>query len=111
MIVDFHTHVFPPEIVARRDEICGRDSWLAELYGNPRARMATVDDLLASMQADGVDASVIFPFGWSDPGLAEECNSYVLEAMRQHPGRLVGLAALQPLAGDRARRELERCAQ
>jgi predicted TIM-barrel fold metal-dependent hydrolase len=111
MIVDFHTHVFPPEIIARREEFCGRDAWLAELYGNPRARMASVDDLLISMQASGVDRSVVFPFGWSDPGLAEECNDYVLAAMRQHPGRVVGLAAIQPLAGARALRELERCAR
>jgi uncharacterized protein len=111
MIVDFHTHVFPPDVIARRDAFCARDPWLAELYGNPRARMATADDVLASMDADGVDVSVIFPFGWSDPGLAEECNSYVMGAMRDHPGRLIGLAAIQPTAGQRAVAELERCAR
>jgi hypothetical protein len=73
--------------------------------------MATVDDLLASMDADGVDVSVTFPFGWRDPGLAEECNSYVMQAMRDHPGRVIGLAAIQPLAGARAVAELERCAR
>ncbi|HEY7834533.1 MAG TPA: amidohydrolase family protein [Ktedonobacterales bacterium] len=111
MIVDFHTHVFPPEVVARREAFCARDPWFAELYANPRARMATVDDLLASMAVSGVDLSVAFPFGWSDPGLAEECNQYVAAAMRAHPGRLVGLAALQPRAGARAVAELERCAR
>jgi hypothetical protein len=70
-----------------------------------------VDDLLASMDADGVDVSVTFPFGWRDPGLAEECNSYVMQAMRDHPGRIIGLAAIQPLAGARAIAELERCAE
>jgi uncharacterized protein len=111
MIVDFHTHVFPPEVVARREVFCARDPWLGELYGNPRARMATVDNLLASMEADGVDVSVIFPFGWSDAGLAEECNTYVMQAMRDHPGRLIGLASVQPRAGARAIAELERCAR
>lgn len=110
MIVDFHTHIFPPEMVRRRAEFCARDEWLEELYGSPKARMATADDLLASMDADGVDISVTFPFGWRDPGLAEECNSYVIQAMRDHPGRLIGLAAVQPLAGKRAIAELERCA-
>lgn len=111
MIVDFHTHVFPPEVIAERDTYCARDDWLAELYGNPRARMASVNDLLASMDADGVDVSVVFPFGWSDPGLAEECNSYLIQAMRDHPGRLIGLASIQPLAGPRAVAEMERCAR
>lgn len=111
MIVDFHTHIFPPEIVARRESFCARDPWFAELYANPRARMATADDLLASMTAAGVDVSVTFPFGWSDPGIIEECNSYVLDAMRAHPGRIIGLAAIQPRAGRRAVVELERCAR
>ncbi len=110
MIVDFHTHIFPPEIVARRAEFFARDPWLEELYGSPKAKMATADELITSMAADGVDVSVAFPFGWRDPALAEECNSYVLDAMRRFPGRIVGLAAVQPLAGPRAVGELERCA-
>ena len=111
MIVDFHTHVFPPEIVARRDEFTGRDPWLAELYGNPKARMATIDDLLASMRESGVDFAVVCGFGWRDSGLATECNSYLIQAMRDHPGRVIGLAAVLPQAGRQAIAELERCAQ
>jgi predicted TIM-barrel fold metal-dependent hydrolase len=111
MIVDFHTHVFPPEIIARRGEFTGRDPWLAELYGNPKAKMATIDDLLASMDLNGVDSAVVCAFGWRDSGLAAECNSYVIQAMRDHPGRLIGLAAVQPQAGRQALAELERCAQ
>src|SRR6185312_11636120 len=111
MIVDFHTHVFPPEIIAARDRFAARDPWFAELYGNPRARMADGSDLLASMDADGVDCSVTFPFGWSDPGLIEDCNSYVIEAMRRYPGRVIGLAAAEPLGGARAVAAVERCAR
>ena len=109
MIIDFHTHIFPPEIIARRDEFLRRDAWLEELYGNPKAKMATADDLIASMDADGVDVSVAFPFGWRDAGLVEECNSYIIQAMREHPGRIIGLASVQPLAGRSAIDELERC--
>ena len=111
MIVDFHTHIFPPEIIATRERYAERDPWFAELYGNPRAKMADGEALVASMDADGVACSVTFPFGWSDPGLIEECNSYVIEVMRRHPGRVIGLAAAQPKAGARAVAEVERCAQ
>jgi predicted TIM-barrel fold metal-dependent hydrolase len=111
MIIDFHTHIFPPEIRARREAYCERDAWLAELYGNPRACMATADELVAAMDVAGVDIAVTFPFGWSDPGLAEECNSYIIQAMRDYPGRIIGLAAIQPRAGARAVAELERCAR
>ena len=111
MIVDFHTHIFPPEIITQRDQYVTRDPWFAELYSSPRAKMADASDLVASMDADGIDCSVTFPFGWSDPGLIEDCNSYVIEVMRRYPGRVIGLAAAQPLAGARAAAEVERCAR
>jgi uncharacterized protein len=111
MIVDFHTHIFPPEVIARRERLLAEDSFFEELYGHPRARMATAEDLLASMESDGVDLSVTFPFGWRDQGLTAECNSYIIQAMRDHPGRIVGLAGAQPLAGARAVAEVERCAR
>jgi predicted TIM-barrel fold metal-dependent hydrolase len=111
MIVDFHTHIFPPEIIARREEFAARDPWFGELYGDPRAMMADAEQLIAAMAESGVDHSVTFSFGWSDAGLIEECNSYVIEATRLHRGKLTGLAVIQPLAGARAVAEVERCAR
>ncbi|GLV58609.1 amidohydrolase [Dictyobacter sp. S3.2.2.5] len=111
MLIDFHTHIFPPEVCAQRERYCERDPWFRTLYTNPRARMACAEDLIAEMDASGVDASVTFSFGWTDPTLIEETNSYVIDAMRRYPGRLYGMAVLQPLAGERAVYELERCAK
>jgi predicted TIM-barrel fold metal-dependent hydrolase len=111
MVIDFHTHIFPPFICSHRMQYCARDPWFNALYANPRARMASADDLIAEMDQAGVDAAVTFSFGWTDPGLIEETNSYVIEAMRRFPGRLYGMAVSQPLAGMRAAYELERCAQ
>jgi predicted TIM-barrel fold metal-dependent hydrolase len=111
VIVDFHTHLFPPEIIARRADFAARDAWFGALYGDPQAKMATAEELTASMASSGVDVTVAFPFGWSDPGIVEECNSYLLQVMRDYPGRIVGLAAAQPLAGARAVAEIERCAR
>lgn len=111
MLIDFHTHIFPPEICRQRERYCERDPWFAELYTNPKARMASAEDLLAEMDGAGVNASISFSFGWSDPGLIHETNSYVLDAMHRYPGRIYGLAVLQPTAGEQAVYELERCAQ
>src|SRR5258707_5760374 len=111
MIIDFHTHIFPPEICRQRERYCARDPWFAELYSNPRAHMASAEDLLAEMDGAGVDASVTFSFGWRDSGLIHETNSYVLDVMRRYPGRLYGLAVLQPANGEQAVYELDRCAQ
>ncbi len=111
MKIDVHTHIFPPEVQRQRERYCARDPWFNELYSNPRAGLVTAEDLITEMDASGVDVSVTFSFGWRDPGLIEETNSYVIDAMRRYPGRLYGMAVLQPTAGARAVRELERCAQ
>jgi uncharacterized protein len=111
MLIDFHTHLFPPEICTRREQYCVRDPWFNELYAHPQARMASAEDLVAEMDASGVHASVAFSFGWTDHGLIEETNSYVIDAMRRYPTRIYGMAVLQPTAGRRAVHELERCAQ
>jgi len=111
MLIDFHTHIFPPDIRDHRERYCARDPWFNELYSNPRANIATAEDLAAEMHTSGVDVSVTFSFGWTDPGLIEETNSYVIDAMRRYPKRIYGMAVLQPAAGTRAVRELERCAR
>ncbi|HLG65760.1 MAG TPA: amidohydrolase family protein [Ktedonosporobacter sp.] len=111
MLIDFHTHIFPPSICERREQYCKLDPWFNSLYANPRAHMATAEDLIAEMDASGVDAAVTFSFGWTNHDLIKETNSYVIDAMRRYPQRLYGMAVLQPTAGAEAVRELERCAQ
>src|SRR5207248_9148879 len=110
MLIDFHTHLFPPDVRDHRERYCERDPWFHALYNNPRTRVVTAEDLVAEMDRSGVDASITFSFGWTDPGLIEETNSYVLDAMRHYPRRVYGMAVLQPTAGARAVRELERSA-
>lgn len=110
MLIDFHTHIFPPDICKHREQYCQRDPWFASLYSNPRVSIASADDLILEMRRSGVDCSVTFSFGWSDPGLIEECNSYVIDAVHRYRGQLYGMAVIQPNAGVRAVKELERCA-
>jgi uncharacterized protein len=110
MLIDFHTHIFPPDVCKHRERYCARDSWFASLYSNPDIRLATAEDLITEMDISGVDASVTFSFGWTDIGLIEECNNYVIDAMRRYAGRIYGMAVSLPTVGARAVRELERCA-
>jgi predicted TIM-barrel fold metal-dependent hydrolase len=111
MIIDVHTHIFPPEIVMHRERYCERDAWFDALYRNPRAYMANAEDLIAEMDRSGVDISFTCSFGWRDAGLIEETNSYILDALQRYPTRLRGMAVIQPTVGKRAVHELERCAQ
>jgi uncharacterized protein len=110
MLIDFHTHIFPPDVCKHRERYCARDPWFASLYNNPRMHLATAEDLIAEMDVSGVDISVTFSFGWTDLGLIEECNSYVIDAMRRYTNRIYGMAVSLPAAGARAVYELERCA-
>lgn len=82
-----------------------------ELFSDPRARLATADDLVAAMDEDGVDQSVVMGYGWTDIELARRCNDYIAESVQAHPDRLIGFGSINPAWGDDATRELERCAQ
>jgi predicted TIM-barrel fold metal-dependent hydrolase len=109
MIVDAHTHVFPAELRARRAALCARDPLFAELYGDPRAAMATADELLASMAAAGIAAAVICGFTWRDPGLCRDHNDALLAAAAAAPGRLLPFVAVSPADRDGAHAEVARC--
>jgi predicted TIM-barrel fold metal-dependent hydrolase len=111
MIVDSHTHIFPPRLREQRDSYLRRDPGFAELYASPRAKLASAEDLIASMDAAGVQASVAMNFGWGDQSLCQETNDYILDAAARFPGRIVPFVAVQPLAGEAALREVERCAR
>lgn len=111
VIVDFHTHAVPPQIKERRAEYVGRDACFSLLYSQPKAKLATAEELIVSMDECGIDKSVILNLSWVSHGLCVETNDYILEATARYPQRLIGFCVIQPLAGDKAIKELERCAQ
>ncbi len=110
MIIDFHTHITAPEIIARRDEYLVRDAWFRDLYANPKARLSAAEDLIAAMDRASVDQAVVFGFGWRDMDLCRRDNDYVMEAVARYPERLIGFAIVNPDSGTEAVREIERCA-
>ncbi len=111
MIVDFHTHIVPPGIKERRDKYVERDACFSLLYAEPKAKLATAEELIASMDEHGIDRSVILNLGWVSHELCVETNDYILEAIVHYPERLIGFCAIQPMAGDKAIKEMERCAR
>lgn len=111
MIIDFHTHVVPPGIKERRDKYLGRDACFSLLYAEPKAKLITAEELITAMDKYEIDRSVILNLGWTSHELCVETNDYILEAIARYPERLIGFCAIQPLAGDKAVKELKRCAQ
>ena len=111
MVIDFHTHIFPPWLRERRDEYIKRDPCFSLLYSQPKAKMATAEELIASMDEAGIDLSVVLNIGWASHELCMETNDYILDSVSRYPTRLIGFCAIQPKAGDAAIAELERCAK
>jgi predicted TIM-barrel fold metal-dependent hydrolase len=111
VIIDFHTHIFSPKLIANRERYAAKDRCFSTLYSNPKARLATANDLIAEMDSSGVDKSVILNIGWTSHDLCAETNDYLLESAAKYPNRLISFIMVQPLAGDRALREIERCAE
>ncbi len=109
--MDFHTHIFSPKFRENRQEYIRADPCFALLYSNPKAKLASLDELIASMDEAGVGISVILNIGWKSHELCVESNDYILEAVARYPKRLVGFCAVQPGQPELAIKELERCAK
>ena len=111
MIIDFHAHVFPSQIKKKRSKYIERDPCFALLYSSKDAKIATADELIASMDEAGVDISVILNIGWTTHELCVETNDYIMESISRFPQRLVGFCAIQPQSPEAAVAEIERCAK
>jgi predicted TIM-barrel fold metal-dependent hydrolase len=110
VIIDFHTHIFPPHVREDREGYLRRDATFAEMYGSPRAKIATAEELLRSMQEAQVDVSVALGFAWREHQDCVRHNDYLLEAAGKSGGRIVPFCTVNPLAGEAAGQEVERCA-
>ena len=110
MIIDFHTHVFPPRMKENRSRYVDSDPGFALIYSDKKAKLATTEELIDSMDRDGVDVSVIVNYGWTTHELCVETNDYILESIARYPQRLVGFCAVQPQSSKAAIAEIERCA-
>ncbi len=111
MIVDFHTHVFPPYIREKRADYISRDSCFRELYSHQKSNLATAEDIINHMDECGIDRSVILNFNWVSNDICIETNDYILDSVARNSSRLAGFCTVQPSAGDEAIKELERCAR
>ncbi|RLT35080.1 MAG: hypothetical protein DWI58_19870, partial [Chloroflexi bacterium] len=89
MIVDIHTHLFPPRFIAERVRLAASDEAFGEMYADPKAKMATAEDLLASMERARVDVSVACGFWWRDRALAAEHAAYLVDVARASGGRIL----------------------
>ena len=108
VIVDAHTHAFPPEWIADRVNHCRRDRWFGDLYEAPSAKMIDAVELISAMDGAAVALAIVCGWPWLDPGLCREHNDYLAAASNASNGRLVWLGIVAPASPDAAA-ETERC--
>ncbi len=94
MIIDVHTHIFPPDILSGRDLFHTGEPEFRLLYGPADSKMASAEMLIQSMDENGIDRSVVFGFPWRTAELLARHNDYVLDAAARFPDRLLPLACL-----------------
>jgi len=109
MIIDFHTHVLPPRIKKNRSHYVDIDSAFAQIYSGEKAKIATTDELIESMDRDGVDVSIIVNYGWSTHEMCVETNDYILESLARYPERIIGFCSVSSYTDDASLDEIERC--
>lgn len=115
MIIDFHHHYTPPELMGRRQDGCSNVR--LDENGNPyyrfNAELADLPTHVRMMDRSGIDVAVLSCGGGFDQPSLATCrliNDSVHQAERNHPGRFVGLAHVPALNPQEAALELKRCA-
>lgn len=108
MIVDAHTHLFPKSVREHRAKYFGDEPAFELLYKSEKAKMIGTEELIASMDENGVDVSVICGFPWMNEKTCMDHNDYILEAISTYPDRLRGLCSFNPFTRG-SDREVERC--
>jgi len=109
LVIDAHCHILPPSFSGRRAEIAQRDATFAALLSDPAATIASAEDLLSSMDRNGVERAMVMGMGWTDPDVAMEANDYIIQAVIDNPSRLTGFCSVNPAWGDPAVTEVIRC--
>lgn len=108
--IDVHVHLYPAAV--NRDPAAwaaanGEPHWATlctrrRKDGRPVQLFPGVDDLLRTMDAAGVERSVLLGWYWETPAACAAQNRFHAACVRAHPDRLSAFATVQP--GDAAAR-------
>ncbi len=108
MIVDSHVHILPAGMRDSRAALADADPWFDMCHQGGRS-IITADELLATMDATGIDRSVCFGWPFANPAPCAEVNDHLIQVQRDHGDRLTCFATVSP-ARPGAVDELRRCA-
>ncbi len=108
MIIDFHTHIFPPDICQNREAFFRFEPAFELLYESSKSRLIGAIELLDVMDENEVDKSVILGFPWKNSEICKMHNDHIMEMVQKYPHRFIGLGCFD-LSTNHAVAETERC--
>lgn len=97
-MIDFHVHLYPPEIVKNASQIAEREPYFDALVNNKVHKWGSLEELLLRMERENVERSVVFGFAFKDLALCKLCNDYIIDCVKKYPGRLSGMCVVPPIA-------------
>tara|TARA_Y100001960_G_scaffold22746_2_gene19938 strand:+ start:382 stop:1233 length:852 start_codon:yes stop_codon:yes gene_type:complete len=101
LIVDSHTHILPSFVNDNRKRYLETDNTFKELFSNGE-KIASVEELIDSMDRNNIDCSIVLGFGWNDIELARRSNEYIIESHTKYPSRIIPFCSVNPNWGDYA---------
>jgi uncharacterized protein len=108
MVIDFHTHIFPSTFREKRETFFSQEPAFEALYRPATSRIASREELLQTMEEQGIQRSVVFGFPWEKEEHFRRHNDYILESVQKHPDKLIGFCCFSPLS-PHAPEEVKRC--
>ena len=91
-MIDSHVHIFAGSLIENRAEIT--DPQFRIMYGDPKARMASAEDLIAYMDENEIDRAVVCNMTWTDKKYTDINNDYILETCTRYADRLFPMLTL-----------------
>lgn len=108
MIIDYHVHITPPDIIKDWRRIAEKEDYFKLLSESPVNKFATAEDIVEELDRTRVDKAVIFGFGFKDMGICKYVNDYVIESVKKYPDKLIGYMSIMPKSKD-LEKEMDRC--
>lgn len=108
MKIDTHVHVTPSDISNHIEKYIQNEEYFRMLSQTPHNRFATAEQVVSEMERTGIDWSIIFGFSFSDMGLCQYVNDYVIEEVEKYKEKLIGFISVVPNHREMPY-EIERC--
>ncbi len=100
MIIDFHTHIFSPEVVENRKKFFDDENFQL-LYSSEKSKLIDHNTLIREMDNAGVDYAVALGYPWEKEENYELQNQYFRDVSKLSGGRIFPFGTI-PISDERA---------